>query len=104
MSELAHPWTDGGPGPWFLLFPLFWTAVVFGVITVLRRAVWRGHGPRRPFGGFRDAGPAVAGGDPSPIDLLARRFATGEIDEDEYWRRLSVLDERFGAGSKGGSV
>jgi putative membrane protein len=32
--------------------------------------------------------------------VLGRRFASGEIDEEEYGRRLSVLDERF--GSKGG--
>lgn len=104
MYELAHPWTGGGPGPWFLLFPLFWAAVVFGVITLLRRTVWRGR--RKPFGGLRGgAGPASAGrADPSPIDVLARRFATGEIDEDEYWRRLSVLDERFGTGPKGGAA
>ncbi|KJY46311.1 membrane protein, partial [Streptomyces sp. NRRL S-444] len=35
-------------------------------------------------------------GENSPIAILGRRFATGEIDEDEYWRRLSVLDEQFG--------
>jgi putative membrane protein len=32
--------------------------------------------------------------------VLGRRFASGEIDEEEYGRRLSVLDERF--ESKGG--
>ncbi|CAM5680588.1 SHOCT domain-containing protein OS=Streptomyces griseorubiginosus OX=67304 GN=DWG14_07656 PE=4 SV=1 [Streptomyces griseorubiginosus] len=39
-----------------------------------------------------DSGPS----DDSPLTLLGRRFASGEIDEDEYWRRLSVLDEQFG--------
>lgn len=39
----------------------------------------------------------------SPLAVLGRRFASGEIDEDEYWRRLSVLDEQFGrAAGKGG--
>jgi putative membrane protein len=28
----------------------------------------------------------------SPITVLGHRFASGEIDEDEYWRRLSVLN------------
>ncbi|MFK8845378.1 SHOCT domain-containing protein [Streptomyces sp. Ac-502] len=104
MYELAHPWAGGGPGPWFLLFPLFWAAVVFGVVALLRRTVWRGR--RKPFGGPRGGGGSAPAGraDPSPIDLLARRFASGEIDEDEYWRRLSVLDERFGAGAKGGAA
>ncbi|MFE2540072.1 SHOCT domain-containing protein, partial [Actinacidiphila glaucinigra] len=38
----------------------------------------------------------------TPIAALGRRFAAGEIDEDEYRRRLSVLDEQFGRFSKGG--
>ncbi|MFJ4693207.1 SHOCT domain-containing protein [Streptomyces sp. NPDC088766] len=44
--------------------------------------------------GPRAAGPRPAGD--SPLAVLGRRFASGEIDEDEYWRRLSVLDEQFG--------
>ncbi|WP_234018793.1 MULTISPECIES: SHOCT domain-containing protein [unclassified Streptomyces] len=28
---------------------------------------------------------------PRPEQLLAERLARGEIDEDEYWRRLAVL-------------
>ncbi|TPQ22422.1 SHOCT domain-containing protein [Streptomyces sporangiiformans] len=91
MQTLAH-W-DGGPGPWILFFPLIWAAVVIGVVTVLRRTVWRGRrGPRGFWRGMDQARPA---GD-SPIAMLGRRFASGEIDEDEYWRRLSVLEEQFG--------
>ncbi|NBE50447.1 SHOCT domain-containing protein [Streptomyces boluensis] len=106
MQTLAH-W-DGGPGPWILFFPLIWAAVIVGVVTVLRRTVWRrrGRGPR--FGPGGPAGPA-AGPDPqSPITVLGHRFASGEIDEDEYWRRLSVLDEQFGRAygteKKGGAA
>jgi putative membrane protein len=29
---------------------------------------------------------------PNPKELLARRYARGEIDDDEYFQRLSVLD------------
>jgi putative membrane protein len=92
MFDLAN-WHDGaGPGPWFLLFPLIWFAVIFGVFFVLRRTVWRG-GRGGPWYG---RGPAPAWGprqENSPVELLGRRFAEGEIDEDEYWRRLSVLQE-----------
>lgn len=42
--------------------------------------------------------------DNSPITVLGHRFASGEIDEDEYWRRLSVLDEQFGRTGKGGAA
>lgn len=94
MQTLAH-FADGGPGPWILFFPLIWAAVVIGGITLLRRTVWRGRGgsPRRP-----------TVDDHSPITVLGHRFASGEIDEDEYWRRLSVLDEQFGRIGKGGAA
>lgn len=39
----------------------------------------------------------------SPLAVLGRRFASGEIDEDEYWRRLSVLEEQFGRTGNGGA-
>ncbi|MFI8500851.1 SHOCT domain-containing protein [Streptomyces sp. NPDC085524] len=86
-----------GPGPWILFFPLIWAAVVVTVVTVLRRTVWRGR--RGPWQG-RGAGY----GEQSPIAVLGRRFASGEIDEDEYWRRLSVLDEQFGRSLKDGAA
>ncbi|MFE7724795.1 SHOCT domain-containing protein [Streptomyces anthocyanicus] len=83
METLAQ-FGDGGPGPWILLFPVIWALVIGGGITLLRRTVWRGRrGPGRP-GAVEDN---------SPITVLGHRFASGEIDEDEYWRRLSVLDE-----------
>jgi putative membrane protein len=95
MFDLAQ-WHDGaGPGPWILFFPLIWAAVIAGVIVLLRRTVWRGRGGPLHWAG-QGRGPVPAGGprpENSPVDLLGRRFAEGEIDEDEYWRRLSVLQE-----------
>ncbi|MER7805729.1 MULTISPECIES: SHOCT domain-containing protein [Streptomyces] len=92
METLAH-FGDGGPGPWILFFPLIWALVIGAGITLLRRTVWRGRrGPGRP------------AEDGSPISVLGHRFASGEIDEDEYWRRLSVLDEQFGRPRKGRGV
>ncbi|MEV1023368.1 SHOCT domain-containing protein [Streptomyces sp. NPDC050264] len=100
MQTLAHFGGDG-PGPWMLLFPLVWAAVAIGVVTLLRRTAGRGRrGPWR-------AGPRID--EHSPIAVLGRRFAAGEIDEDEYWRRLTVLNEEFGhyatgdARAKGGA-
>jgi putative membrane protein len=94
MQTLAHFGDGGGPGPWILLFPVIWVLVIGGGIALLRRTVWGG---RRGRPGQR---PAV--GNDSPIAVLGRRFASGEIDEDEYWRRLSVLNEEF--GHKGGAA
>ncbi|MDF9802010.1 putative membrane protein [Streptomyces sp. HB372] len=95
MNTLAH---SGGPGPWVLLFPLVWAAVVIGIVTLLRRTVWRGR--RGTWGAARTPGAVPA--ESSPIALLGRRFAAGEIDEEEYWRRLSVLDEQFGRAAGSG--
>jgi putative membrane protein len=95
MNTLAY----AGPGPWIFFVPLVWAAVIFTVVTVLRRTGWRGRrGPWRP--------PLD---DRSPIAVLGRRFAAGEIDEEEYWRRISVLEEHFGRanltpGGKGGAA
>jgi putative membrane protein len=58
---------------------LFWGAVIFGIVALVRY-VGRG-GP--PAG--EPAPPAT------PERLLAERFARGEIDEDEYQRRLATL-------------
>ncbi|MFI0039450.1 SHOCT domain-containing protein [Streptomyces mutabilis] len=94
MQTLAH-FGDGGPGPWIVLFPLIWALIIVGGITLLRRTARHGRrGPGRP--------PTIE--DHSPITVLGHRFASGEIDEDEYWRRLSVLDERFGRTGKGGAA
>lgn len=55
---------------WGVLIALVWVA--FGAFT---RNGGRGEAPR------------------TPKDVLAERFATGEIDADEYGDRLRVLEE-----------
>ncbi|QWB27550.1 MULTISPECIES: SHOCT domain-containing protein [Streptomyces] len=97
MQTLANFGDGGGPGPWILFLPLIWALVIGGAVVLLRRTVWRG---RRGGGPWRR--PAVA--NDSPIAVLGHRFASGEIDEDEYWRRLSVLNEEFGRSAKGGGA
>ena len=69
-----------GPGPWWPLFPLFWLlflVAVFATFAFLGRRRWRhvqGYAGQR-------AGEA----------RLAERYASGEIDEQEYERRLATL-------------
>ncbi|WP_326600176.1 SHOCT domain-containing protein [Streptomyces sp. NBC_01803] len=80
--EPAPGFRDDGPEPWFLLFPLVRAAVVVGAVWLLRRTVRRGR-PRH----FRHRFP----GHETPVDLLGKRFAAGEIEADEYRARLAVL-------------
>ncbi|MEV7990372.1 SHOCT domain-containing protein [Streptomyces sp. NPDC086077] len=77
---------------------MIWAAVILGFVTMVRRTPGRGR--RVPWRATDDGRPT---GD-SPIAIIGRRFASGEIDEDEYWRRLSVLDEQFGRTGKGGAA
>jgi putative membrane protein len=98
MDTLA--WHNGGPGPWILFFPLVWVAVVAVVVTTLRRAGWRGRGWGGPWQHQHQQ--RMNGGENSPMAVLGRRFASGEIDEEEYWRRMSVLEEHFARDPRGG--
>lgn len=71
-------WFGGGwgGGPWIgVLWLLFWAALVIGAFYLFRR-----HPPQR------DPGESAA-------TALADRYARGEIDEDEYRKRLRVLRE-----------
>ncbi|MGW0882283.1 SHOCT domain-containing protein [Streptomyces sp. NPDC002671] len=81
---------DVGGWGWFAMSAgmiLFWALIItLGVL--LYRAL------ARPEGG-RDLADTRPPG-PSPEQLLAERFARGEIDEDEYHRRLTVLGKATG--------
>ncbi|MBA3310391.1 MAG: SHOCT domain-containing protein [Nocardioidaceae bacterium] len=81
VSELIISTTpDGWDGPgWWPVFPLLWLLLVAGAITTF---VLVGRRNRAHAGGR--AGEA----------RLAERFASGEITEDEYRHRLSILKER----------
>ena len=58
---------------------LFWVVLIVGIVILVRHL----NGDN-PFG---------SGGRSSAENLLAQRFARGEIDEPEYRRRLMVLAE-----------
>jgi putative membrane protein len=65
-----------GGGPWFgVVWLLFWVALIGGAVVLFGRR-------RRP--------------DPSDTaaEALGERYARGDIDEDEYRKRLRVLRER----------
>jgi putative membrane protein len=54
---------------------VFWGLIIGGIVWIFRSSGWG-----RPRGERRD-----------PEHVLAERFAAGEIDEEEYQRRLQVL-------------
>jgi putative membrane protein len=76
---LADSWHHDGPGWWIVFVPLFWLVVIGGIVLLLRsRGGW---------------GPPGAGGQrETALDVLDARYARGEIDEDEYHQRRSVLE------------
>ena len=82
---------DGNMGVWGYIvmgmsFVLFWGAIITAIIFFSRAM---GAGGRRHEGSA--PGPGIA------ENLLAERFARGEIDESEYTARLTVL--RRGRGT-----
>ncbi|WP_041561522.1 SHOCT domain-containing protein [Nocardia farcinica] len=66
---------------------LFWALVLAGVILTVRYLAL----PSAPVGGA----PIVR---PSAEQVLAERFARGEIDADEYHQRLATLRGDIGSG------
>jgi putative membrane protein len=71
-----------GGGAWIgmiIMMILFWGFLIVGVTYVVRH-----------FNHQHYQGPAR---DSSAIEALKMRFARGEIDEDEYQRRLKMLKD-----------
>lgn len=90
-------WNDGhwGAGDWLAMtsmMVLFWGAVIVLVIWAVRS-----------FAGRASSEPG-----PEPRldahELLAERFARGEIDEDEFRRRGQALDESKARHPSGGTA
>ena len=65
---------------------LFWGAVIFGVVALVRYFGRSGQPPAPT-----PPPPQSAESPPSAERLLAERFARGEINEDDYRQRLAVL-------------
>ena len=66
---------------WFAMtlgMVVFWALVITGVVLLVRSVGGAGRSGDNPAA-------------PSPEAILAERFARGEIDQDEYQRRLSTL-------------
>jgi putative membrane protein len=83
-TTLADHWD--GPGPWWPLIPLFWFGLFIAFFFIAARSGWWGR--RRWYTEHAQADGVRAG-----KARLAERFASGEIDEQEYRARLAVLEE-----------
>lgn len=59
---------------------LFWGLIITGIVLLVRAAQRSGHRPEGP------PLPSTA-----PEQILAQRYARGEIDEEEYQRRINTL-------------
>jgi putative membrane protein len=87
MEEITMMyWYGSGMSGWgyalmTISMVLFWGAVIFGIVALFR---YLGRGSQQP-----PAQPPPSA--QTPERLLAERFARGEIDEDEYQRRLAAL-------------
>lgn len=87
-------WHNGGWGwsGWFLMtmiMVVFLALLIVGILALVHYLTntRRGHQPGPSSG-------EAAWGSRRAEDLLAERFARGEIDEDEYKRRLLLLREQ----------
>jgi putative membrane protein len=81
------PYPHWGAGAWWPFIPLFW-ALFWGTLVVLVLRVRRqGKGP---FAWARHT--TVSPSPTAPAEaILAERYARGEMSDDEYFQRLSVL-------------
>ena len=94
IGLLADSWgTNGhmGEGWWAVMMiwmVLFWGAVIFGIVWLVRGGSpgW-GRADRRE----------------TPVEVLERRFAEGDMSADEYQERRSVLVGSAGAHPRGPS-
>jgi putative membrane protein len=84
MEEITMMYWGNGMGGWGMVLMtvsglLFWGLIIAGIVWLVRST---GRGG--------ESG-TVATQTPTPQQIIADRFARGEIEEDDYARRLQVL-------------
>jgi putative membrane protein len=77
MMEWAWPMASA---MWLLMF-IFWVLVIVGIVIVIRRFA---APPRHP--------PEAGGREDSPLEILRRRYAAGEIDREQFARMKRELE------------
>jgi putative membrane protein len=86
-------WHYGDWMPWggLVMMIAFWALVIFGIVWLVRQSSGRIDRPGPSAGDLRE---------PSPREVLDRRFAAGEIEEEEYRSRRAVLSGDTGKPGK----
>jgi putative membrane protein len=86
MKEVSTMYWHGGMGGWGFLWMLLNSIVLWGLLAAGAVLLWRAvqGRPASPGAGADETGGAAR-------RLLADRYARGEINEEEYRRRLAVL-------------
>nr|WP_280478666.1 SHOCT domain-containing protein [Nocardia asiatica] len=80
MFWYGNGMTGWGYGLMAIGMVIFWVLVIAGIVTLVRYTAAPSLGrPTVPHG-------------PTPQQVLADRYARGEIDDEEYTRRLKTLD------------
>jgi uncharacterized membrane protein len=74
---------------------VFWALVIWAIVALVSWA--RNSRPDEPGPAGPEPGDTPRPGDDAEL-ILARRFAAGEIDAEEYHRRLDVLRGQHYAG------
>lgn len=80
-------WNDGWNGPWSwilmaIMMIMFWGGLVWLVVTLTRRT---------PHTAPLTPGLPAPNTQRAPQDILAERFASGQIDPEDYRQRLQAL-------------
>ena len=75
----------GGMIVWSILALILLVAVIVAIVFVIV------HLARRTPASYGALAAGPVGGEPSPVDILRRRFASGEIDDEEFKRRLAAV-------------
>ncbi|TAM68683.1 MAG: SHOCT domain-containing protein [Microbacteriaceae bacterium] len=75
----------GGMIVWSILALILLVAVIVAIVFLIV------HLARRTPGSYGALPAGPVGGEPSPVDILRRRFASGEIDDEEFKRRLAAV-------------
>ena len=98
ITPLADTWGMHGDVGWgwmalmMTVMVLFWAAVIFGIVWLIRSVVRGGPPPSE----------ATLAGRETPVQILERRFAEGALTVEDYRARREVL-ANGGAVSNGAS-